>query len=152
MSNFLVSSSSLNKANTGKPAQNINLSFKLEGFSHTLILVFANENCCLCICVTKLYIFCWLLVVSLVILIAVPFVFSRSVNIACRSPQNASRIKRFWRLHIDKTIKWKIDIINSLLCRSVTLLMFIQTLDHSSHCKSENWLAVLVIFEIFLTV
>ena len=32
---------------------------------------------------------------------AVPFVFSRLVNIACRSTQNAARIKRFWRLHID---------------------------------------------------
>ena len=31
-----------------------------------------------------------------------------------------------------------------------SLLMFIQTLDHSSHCKSENRLAVYVIFEIFL--
>ena len=27
-------------------------------------------------------------------------------------------------------------------CWSVTLLMFIQTLDHISHCKSENRLAV----------
>ena len=62
----------------------------------TWILVFVNENCCLCICFSYF---------SLVILIAVPFVFSRSVNIACRSTQNAARIKRFWRLHIDKTIK-----------------------------------------------
>ena len=93
-----------------------------------------NENCCLCICFTELYVFCWLLVVSLVILIAVPFVFSRSVDIACRSTQNASRIKRFWRWHIDKTIKWKKYIITSLLCSSVTLLMFIQTLDHISRC------------------
>ena len=30
--------------------------------------------------------------------------------------------------------------------------MFIQTLDHISHCKSENRLAVFVILEIFLTV
>ena len=30
-----------------------------------------------------------------------------------------------------------------------SLLMFIQTLDHSSHCKSENLLAVYVILEIF---
>ena len=59
-----------------------------------------NENCCLCICFTELYFFYWLLVVSLVILIAVPIVFSRSVNIACRSTQNAARIKRFLRLHI----------------------------------------------------
>ena len=33
------------------------------------------------------------------------FVFSRSMNIACRSAQNTAHIKRFWRLHIDKTIK-----------------------------------------------
>ena len=39
-----------------------------------------NENCCLCICFTELYFFCGLLVVSLAILIAVPFVFSRSVK------------------------------------------------------------------------
>ena len=32
------------------------------------------------------------------------------------------------------TIKYKIKIINSLLCWSVTLLMFIQT-SNSSHCK-----------------
>ena len=54
-------------------------------------LVFLNENCCLCICFTELYFFYWLLVASLVILIAVPIVFSRSVNIVCRSTQNAAR-------------------------------------------------------------
>ena len=71
----------------------INLSFKLEdsGFLDTLILVFVIEKCCLCICFTELYFFYWLLVDSLVILIAVPFVFSCSVNIACRSTQNAAR-------------------------------------------------------------
>ena len=74
--------------------------WRLGIFRDTLILVFVNENCCLCMCFTQLYFFYWLLVVSLVILIAVPFVFSRSVNIACRSTQNAARIKRFWRLHI----------------------------------------------------
>ena len=41
-----------------------------------------------------------MLVVSLVILIAVPFFFSRSVNIACRSTQNAAPIKRFSKLKI----------------------------------------------------
>ena len=41
-----------------------------------------------------------------------------------------------------KTLNKKINIINSLLCWSVTLLMFIQTLDHISHCKNENRLAV----------
>ena len=59
------------------------------------------------------------------------------VNIACRSTQNAPRFKPFWRLHIDKTIK-RINIISSLLCWSVTLIIFIQTLDHSSHCNREN--------------
>ena len=79
--------------------------WRLRIFRDTLILVFVNEKCCLCIRFTELYFFYWFLVVSLVILIAVPFVFSRSVNIACRSTQNAARIKRFRRLHIDKTFK-----------------------------------------------
>ena len=55
----------------------------------TLLLVFVNESCCPCICFTELYFFYWLLG-SLLILIAVPFVFSPSVNIACRSTQNAA--------------------------------------------------------------
>ena len=56
--------------------------------------------------------------------------------IACRSTQNAARIKRFLRLYIViKALNKKINIINSLLCWSVTLLMFIQTIDHNSHCK-----------------
>ena len=44
-------------------------------------------------------------------------------------------------------------IINSL-CWSLTLLKFIQTLDHtdSSQYRNENWLAVWVILEIFLIV
>ena len=65
--------------------------WRLRIFRDTLILVFLNENCCFCICFTGLYFFYWLLVVSLVILIAVPIVFSRSVNIDCRSTQNAAR-------------------------------------------------------------
>ena len=65
--------------------------WRLRIFRDTLILVFLNENCCLCICFTELYFFYWLLVVSLVILIAVPIVFSRSVNNASRSTQNAAR-------------------------------------------------------------
>ena len=52
-------------------------------------------------------------------------------EIACRSTQNAARIKRFRRLHSDKTIKQKTNKINSLLYWRVTLLMFIQPL-HSS--------------------
>ena len=89
-----------------------------------------SENCCLCLCFTELYFFYWLLVFSIVIIIAVPFFFqSFSVNIACTSTQTASRIKRVWRLYIDKINKKnkKINIINSLMCWSVTLLMFIQT-------------------------
>ena len=90
--------------------------WRLRIFRDTLILVFLNENCCLCICFTELYFFYWLLVVSLVILIAVPIVFSRSVNIACRSylTQNAAR--------------------NSVNVHSNTR--------HSSHYKSENRMAV----------
>ena len=65
--------------------------WRLRIFRNTLILVFLNENCCPCICFTELYFFYWLLVVSLGILIDVPIVFSRSVNIACRSSQNAAR-------------------------------------------------------------
>ena len=55
--------------------------------------------------------------------------FQSFMNIACRSTQNAARIKRFLRLHIViKPLNKKINTINSLLCWSVTLLMFIQTL------------------------
>ena len=60
------------------------VAWRLKIFSDTLILVFLHENCCLCTCFSELYFFYWLLVVSHVILIAVSFVFSRSVNIACR--------------------------------------------------------------------
>ena len=35
-----------------------------------------NENCCLCKCFIELYVFYWLLVVSLAILIALPLMFS----------------------------------------------------------------------------
>ena len=70
--------------------------------------------------------------------------------------QNAARIKRFSRLRIViKALNKTINIINYLICWSVTLLMFIQTLDHNLHCKfvkSENRLAVQVILEIFWTV
>ena len=41
-----------------------------------------------------------------------------------------------------KPLNEKIKIINSLLCWSVILLMFIQTLDHSWNWKSGNRLAV----------
>ena len=55
------------------------MSLKNQNFRDTLILVFVNENCCLCISFAELYFFHWLLaVVSLAILVAVPFVLSRS--------------------------------------------------------------------------
>ena len=63
--------------------------------------------------------------------------FQLFMNIACRSTQNAACIKRFLRLHIiiRPLNKKKKSIINSLFCWSVTLLLFIQTLYHSSHWK-----------------
>ena len=62
--------------------------------------------------------------------------FQSFMNIACRSTQNAAHIKRFLRLHIViKSLNKKINIINSLFCWSVTLLMLIQTLYHSWHWK-----------------
>ena len=77
-----------------KPFSKLKLeAWRFRIFRDTLILVFLNENCCLCICFTELYFFYWLLVVSLVILIPVLIVFSRSVNIACRSTQNSARYK-----------------------------------------------------------
>ena len=64
--------------------------------------------------------------------------------------QIASRIKRFLRLHIVIYKTLKINLINSLLCWSVTLLMFRANL---ALFKSENRLAVLIlILEIFWTV
>ena len=50
---------------------------RLRNFRDTLI-VFVNENCFFLYMFTELYLFYGLLVVSLGILIAVPFVFSRS--------------------------------------------------------------------------
>ena len=66
--------------------------------------------------------------------------FQLFMNTACRSAHNAARIKRFLRLHmwlhiVIKPLNKKINIISSLLCWSVTLLIFIQTLYSSSHCK-----------------
>ena len=54
-----------------------------------------NEKCCLCICFTELYFFYWLFVVSLVILFAVPLVFSRLVRASYisrgREPRNSGK-------------------------------------------------------------
>ena len=108
------------------------------------------ENCCLCKCFTELNFFRWLLVVSLAILIAVPFIFSSFMNIACRSliTQNAAYQTLFKITHRYKTLE--INFINSLLCWSVTLLMVSANL---ALVKSENRLAVLIlILEIFWTV
>ena len=74
-----------------------------------------------------------LLIVSSLSCLSVQFVFSRSwTSLACRSTQNAARIKCFWRLNIlIKPLNKKRNMTNYLLCWSVTLLMFIRTL-HSS--------------------
>ena len=58
-----------------------------------------NENCCLCKFFTELHFFYWLLVVSCNFN-RFAFYFQSFINIACRSTQNAERIKRFLRLHI----------------------------------------------------
>ena len=58
-----------------------------------------NENCCLCKCFTELHFFYWLLVVSCNFN-RFAVCFQSFINIACRSTQNAARIKRFLRLHI----------------------------------------------------
>ena len=90
--------------------------------------------------------------------LSVPFVFIvHEHRLRDRVLKNVARIKRFIRLHIviTETIKkQKIIIINSLLCWRVTLLKFIQTLDHadSLHYRIENRLAVWVILEMFWTV
>ena len=60
------------------------------------------------------------------------------MHIACTSTQNAARIKHLLRLHIViKPLNKKINIINSLFCWSITLLMFIRTRHHSSLWKFE---------------
>ena len=52
--------------------------FHVTRISRDTLLVFVNENCCLCICFTELFSLYRLLVVSFAILVAVPFAFSRS--------------------------------------------------------------------------
>ena len=88
---------------------------------YALRLRIFRENCCLCKCFTKLYFFYWLLVVSLAILIAVPFAFSRSDHehrlheySKCRAYQT------LFKLHIViKPLNKKLNIINFLLCWNV---------------------------------
>ena len=102
--------------------------WRLRIFRDTLILVFMNENCCFSICFIELYFFYWLLVVSPVILIAVPNVFRRSVNIA-------SGVLKMPR--VNKPLNNKFFIMlerNSVNVHSNT--------HHSSQYKSENRMAV----------
>ena len=59
------------------------------------ILVFVNNNCCLCKCFAELYFLSWLLVVSFAIFKNRNAVcFQSYMNIACRGTQNAPLIKR----------------------------------------------------------
>ena len=89
LSDFLAWSSSLKTVNTGKPAKSF-----LRIFRDALILVFVNENCCLCQCFTELHFFYWLLEVSSNFN-RFTVCFQSFINIACRSTQNVTRIKRF---------------------------------------------------------
>ena len=104
-----------------------------------------NENCCLCNCFTELYFFYWLLVVSLAIFIAVPFVFSRSwtslagINSKCRACQTL-----FKSTHRYKTLELKkINRINSLLCWSViaksSRLIFLSEYWLGANCLEKLW-------------
>ena len=85
-------------------------------FKDTLILVFVNENCCLCM--FHRIIFLLLIVSSLFCNFnRCAVCFQSLMNIACRSSQNAACIKRFWRLHIViKPLNKEINIINFLSC------------------------------------
>ena len=104
LNDFLAASSSLKKTNTGRPAIKTytwTLSFKTQDFyknSNTPFLV--NENFCLCKYVHRI-IFLLLIVSSISCNFNSRAVcFQLFMNIACRSTQNAARIKRFLRLHI----------------------------------------------------
>ena len=100
-----------------------------------------NENCCLCKCLTKLYFFYWLLVVSYNFsLFAI--CFQSFMNITCGRTQNAAHIRHFLRLHIVLTSEFFV-----LRCNSFNV-----------HCKfsaCQKWeaaqLAVWVILGIFLS-
>ena len=85
LSDFLALSSCLQKINNGKPAKSFQLQLKDLGFL---------ENFCLCKCFTELYFFYWLLVVSCNFN-RFAVCFQSFINIACRSTQNAARIKCF---------------------------------------------------------
>ena len=91
------------------------------------ILVFVNENYCLCTCLTELYLFYWLLVVPLAILYRCTGCFQSYINIACRNTQNSARnYHSLLKITHNKTInsfinnrKWNLNITNSLSCWSV---------------------------------
>ena len=131
LSDFLASSSSWNVANTGRLAYDINLRVYicavltwLRIFRDTVIsiLVFVNENCCVCKCFTEFYFIYWVLVVSLAIFlkIALLVVFSRTWT-SLVGVVKLPRVSNALRLHSithNKTIKWRIYIVNSLLCCS----------------------------------
>ena len=114
--------------------------FKLEAwrlriFRDTLILVFLNENCRLCICFTEFYFVCWLLVVSLVILIAVWWHQHKSEH----------RYSALAKAAMDKPfvtfLKWK----DSFCLLETSLVIQIYDLEHDSRCErhtvfeSEEW-------------
>ena len=100
MSDFLAPSSSLKTVNTRKLAKSF-----LRIFRDALILVFVNENCCLCQCFTELHFFYWLLEVSSNFN-RFAVCFQSFINIACGSTQNAERINQtlFKTTHRYKTI------------------------------------------------
>ena len=106
--------------------------WRLRIFRNTLILVFLNENSCLCICFTELYFFYWLLVVSLVILIALPIVFSRFSE---HHLQEYSKCRA-----LNHWIKNKHNKFFILLKRNSVNVH--SNPRHSSHYKSENRMAI----------
>lgn len=113
----------------------IRFDLRLRIFRDTLILVFVDENCCLCKCFTDLYLyfFYWLFSSFSCNFNHCAVCFQSFMNTACRSTQNAARVKCFSRLHIViKVLNKKINIISSVLCWSITLLMFIQTLYYTA--------------------
>ena len=79
-------------------------------------------------------------------LIAVPIVFSRSVNNASQSTSQYLKCRALNHFRI-KNKRNKFFIILDLNCVNVH-----SNTRHSQHCKSQNRLAVQVILEIFLTV
>ena len=95
LSDSLSLSSSWKKVNTGKPASNINklmLTWPMI-FRDTLlsILLFVNENYCLCTCFTELYIFLLIVCSPSRNFYRCTGCFQPNINIASRNTQNAAR-------------------------------------------------------------